>query len=306
MKLSVIEVHDLHKSFNGVQALNGFNLEIGDGVFGLIGPNGAGKTTLLRILLGLITPDSGNARVLGYDILDQSLEIRQNIGILHERTAFPEQTTPIHYLRNTVRLYGSDKDPEQLLASVNLTKQKNQKIEGLSAGMKQRLGLAQSLAGNPRLIILDEPTSNLDVASRDEVVDIIFNLYTTEGISFFVASHILSELERICHDVSFINEGVLLEQGSVRDIIATYTSNLLKISTTEPTLVSEYVTRIPGIVGTRTTGASQVVVRVEPSRKAESKKQIQEVLRNYNVPFYGISEDVGSLEDAFREIMRVR
>ena len=302
--MSVIEVHDLYKSFNAVQALNGLTLEIGQGVFGLIGPNGAGKTTLLRILLGLITPDSGNARVLGYDIQEQSLEIRKNIGILHERTAFPEQTTPLHYLRNTIRLYGSDKDPAQLLASVNLTKQENQKIKELSAGMRQRLGLAQSLAGNPRLIILDEPTSNLDVASRDEVVDIIFQLHTTEGISFFVASHILSELERICHNVGFINEGVLLEQGTVRDVITKHTSNLIKINTPEPTLVSQHVTGISGIVGTRITGANQVVVRVEPSRKAESKKQIQEVLKNDNIPFYGISEDIGSLEDAFREIMR--
>ena len=302
--MSVIEVHDLHKSFNGVQALNGLSLEIGEGVFGFIGPNGAGKTTLLRVLLGLITPDSGNAKVLGFDIQEQSLEIRKNIGILHERTTFPEQITPLHYLRNTIRLYGSDKDPAQLLASVNLTKQKNQKIKGLSAGMKQRLGLAQSLAGNPRLIILDEPTSNLDVASRDEVVDIIFNLHTTEGISFFVASHILSELERICQNVGFINEGVLLEQGTVRDVITKHTSNLIKINTPEPTLVSQHVTGISGIVGTRITGASQVVVRVEPSRKAESKKQIQEVLKNDNIPFYGISEDIGSLEDAFREIMR--
>jgi len=302
--MSVIEVHDLHKSFNGVQALNGLSLEIGEGVFGLIGPNGAGKTTLLRILLGLITPDSGNAKVLGFDIQEQSLEIRKNIGILHERTIFPEQTTPLHYLRNAIRLYGSDKDPEQLLASVELTKQKNQKIKELSAGMKQRLGLAQSLAGNPRLIILDEPTSNLDVASRDEVVDIIFQLHTTEGISFFVASHILSELERICHNVGFINEGVLLEQGSVRDMITKHTSNLLKINTPEPTLVSEHVNGISGIMGIRITGASQVVVRVEPSRKGECTKQIQTTLEHDNIPFYGISEDVGSLEEAFRDIMR--
>ena len=139
----VIQVTDLHKRFGQVRALDGLDLEVAPGIFGLIGPNGSGKTTLLRTLLGLICPDQGTASVLGHDIHKESLSIRKRIGVLHERPKYPGDMTAERYLTRVGKLYGTWREPDELLSFVGLSDASSRKIGNLSAGMHQRLVIAQ-------------------------------------------------------------------------------------------------------------------------------------------------------------------
>ncbi len=183
---SIISVSNVVKRFGSLYALDGVNIEVGHGVFGLVGPNGAGKTTLLRVLLGLIRANSGDVKVFGYDCYKNSLQIRRNVGVLHERPSYPQSLTTLEYLNIVLDIYDGDKTPEELLELVGLPNAQSRQIGNLSAGMHQRLGIAQALAGNPKLVFLDEPTSNLDVAGRDEIIQLIINLHRQLKVDFFI------------------------------------------------------------------------------------------------------------------------
>jgi ABC-2 type transport system ATP-binding protein len=163
MTKEILSVSDLTKRFGDIVALDRLTLSMRHGIFGLIGPNGAGKTTLLRVLLGLIKADGGEAKVLGLDINDESFDIRRRVGVLHEHPIYPPSLTAGRYLERVSRLYDAGRDPSELLELVGLLDAKQRKIGNLSAGMRQRLGVAQALIGKPELVFLDEPTSNLDI-----------------------------------------------------------------------------------------------------------------------------------------------
>ncbi|MHA2263756.1 MAG: ABC transporter ATP-binding protein, partial [Candidatus Thorarchaeota archaeon] len=163
LKPAVISASGLTKFFGTVLALDNFDLEVQPGIFGLIGPNGSGKTTLVRLLLDLIKPQLGSGRILGFDIQEDSLSLRRRIGILHEKVSFPKSMTVFRYLETVRKIYESDASSNDMLSKVGLRNVADRKIGNLSAGMSQRLGIAQALIGQPELVILDEPTSNLDV-----------------------------------------------------------------------------------------------------------------------------------------------
>ncbi len=183
---SLIRVEEVHKTFDDIKALDGISLEMKPCIFGLVGPNGAGKTTLLRILLGLIKPDKGKAQVLGHDVTDRLRPFLMRIRVLHERPYFPPLMTPIKYLEHVGHLYGAKIDPRELLSEVDLLHVANRRIGKFSAGMYRRLGIAQTLVGDPELVFLDEPTANLDVDGRDIMIRKIIQLHMNRGISFFI------------------------------------------------------------------------------------------------------------------------
>jgi ABC-2 type transport system ATP-binding protein len=217
------EFRNLEKSFNsGTKALNGLSFKIYKGTNGLIGPNGAGKTTAIKLSLGLIRADAGTAELFGFDCWKQSLEIRRRTGILYEKVAFYEHLSGIEHLRLMARLKGlSDplSESKRVLKLVELdTEAQDRRIGGYSAGMRQRIGLAHALLGNPELIILDEPTSNLDPLGRAKVIEII-NSLKKEGFSFLISSHILHELERVCDQFVLINKGSTIRNGTLNQLL---------------------------------------------------------------------------------------
>ncbi len=212
-----IEIKNLHKKYGKTPALRGVNLEIEPCIFGLLGPNGAGKTTLLKILLGLIKPDQGSAKIFGYDCLSQSLEIRKMLGYLGEDHRFYEYMKGKEYLEFIGLIKGLTKEKvklqtKEILEKVKLSEFGDKKIKEYSQGMKQRLGLAQALIGNPKVIILDEPTSNLDPIGRNDFLKIIKEIGEADT-TVVLSSHILGEVEQVCDSLVFLDKGQIVYQG---------------------------------------------------------------------------------------------
>ncbi|GBD90153.1 daunorubicin/doxorubicin resistance ATP-binding protein DrrA [bacterium BMS3Abin04] len=222
-----IEISNLTKVYNKkkneVRAINDLTLNISQGIiYGLLGPNGAGKTTLIKILLGIVHPTLGNAKVLGVDINDYS--VRRKIGYLPENHKFPQFLTAEGVMKYFAELSGVeitnlDKEIDRLLDLVNMSKWKKTKIKKFSKGMMQRLGLAQALISNPDLIFLDEPTDGVDPIGRKEIRDLLVKL-KNDGKTIFLNSHLLSEVELVSDRIAILNKGSLIKEGTVEEITA--------------------------------------------------------------------------------------
>ncbi|MCS7365891.1 MAG: ABC transporter ATP-binding protein [archaeon GB-1867-035] len=216
----LVVMERLYKNFDDVVALKNINLKLGKGIIGLIGPNGSGKTTLIRILLGLIKPTSGKAYCLGFDCWKESTKIRDKIGVMLERPIYPKSLSCRDYLHFIAEIRGLNysetiKQIEDVLSFVELEGEAHRKINTLSAGMQRRFSLACALMGDPKLLILDEPTANMDVDGRLRMLNKIKEIYYKKGISVIISSHILPELTKVCNYIVFMKSGVILDHGPV-------------------------------------------------------------------------------------------
>ena len=204
-----------------VRALNELSLSINKGtIFGLLGPNGAGKTTLVKLLLQIIFPTFGSAKMLGENI--NNYKLKKSIGYLPENHKYPSYLNGGEVLRFFGKLSGIDgkkldKKIDELLEIVKLSKWKKTKIKAYSKGMMQRLGLAQALINDPELIFLDEPTDGVDPIGRKEIRDILVELKSRQK-TIFLNSHLLSEVELITDRVGILNKGNLLREGTVKEL----------------------------------------------------------------------------------------
>ncbi|MBC7131394.1 ABC transporter ATP-binding protein, partial [Candidatus Bathyarchaeota archaeon] len=198
---TLITAEDLYKSYGRVEALKGLSLTLKEGsIMGLIGPNGAGKTTTIKIILGLLKPDKGKVSVLGENPWDNP-KIREEIGIIYEKAYFPPHHKVLDYLRRTCRIFGvKEQRALEVLELVGLDAY-DREIRGLSAGMLQKFAISHALIHHPRLIIADEPASNLDPEARTNLLDLILKLHKEEKTTFLISSHILPELSRVCDSV---------------------------------------------------------------------------------------------------------
>ncbi len=298
----VISIRELRKSYGNLQALDRLTLNIESGVTGLIGPNGAGKTTLIRTLLGLLRPDGGIARVLGHNVVTESIEVRRRVRVLHEKAYFPPSMTPSAFLKAANRFHGTDSDIYEILSRVGILHAADKQIRHLSAGMYQRLGFAQTLVGNPRLIFLDEPTSHLDVRGRDEVVSLIVKLHKEEDISFLISSHILSELERACHSVAFIKKGRLFDYGPVDKLIAKHTRNRYQIITSDAHQLSKHLKENANIEETLVLGVASLVVEGHSDLEGDIESLVRDIAVQQDIEIYKI-EPSRSLEEVYRKVI---
>jgi ABC-2 type transport system ATP-binding protein len=214
-----LEVAALAKRYGATHALRGVDLVVGEGeLVGLLGPNGAGKSTLVKSACGLVRPTSGTVSVCGAPAGSPSA--RRALGYLAELFRFPGWTTADELLVLHQRLAGSDggaAERAELLALVDLSDAATRRVETMSKGMQQRLGIAQALVGGPRLLLLDEPTSALDPVGRRIVRDLLEEL-RRRGVSVLLNTHLLSEVERVCDRVAIIDRGELLAEGRPDDL----------------------------------------------------------------------------------------
>lgn len=223
--MSLIATEGLTKRFGNVTAVSGLDLDVGPGVVGLIGANGAGKSTLIRLLLGLVPPTAGRASVLGLDVSVDGIAIRERVGYMPEHDCLPPDITATELVVHLARMSGlpataARERTADTLRHAGLYEERYRPIGGYSTGMKQRVKLAQALAHDPDLILLDEPTNGLDPAGRDEMLGLIARIGNEFGISVLVTSHLLGELERICDHVVVIDGGRLLRSSSTADMTA--------------------------------------------------------------------------------------
>jgi ABC-2 type transport system ATP-binding protein len=234
---TVIETTALSKVYPGnVTALDGLTVSFAPGVTGLIGANGAGKSTLIKILLGLLDPTQGMAKVLGLDCVKDGMRIRQLVGYMPEHDCLPPDVSATEFVTHMGRMSGIPAAPAreraaEALRHVGLHEERYRQIGTYSTGMKQRVKLAQALAGDPRLLLLDEPTNGLDPAGRNAMLELIAKIGEEFGISIVVASHLLGEIERICDSLVAIEAGKLLRADTIDSF--TKASQLLVVEVEE-------------------------------------------------------------------------
>lgn len=221
----VLEVNDLYKTLGKREIIKGISFSIKEGeIFGFLGPNGAGKTTTIKMLVGLISPNSGSIKVMGNDIQTNKVEALKNVGAVVETPELYTYLTGRQNLQQLARIQKSitEEDIENIAEIVGLKDRIDDKVKKYSLGMKQRLGLAEALIGKPKFIILDEPTNGLDPTGIIEFRNIIKKAAKETKTAVFISSHILSEIQKLCDTVAFINNG---EIQSIEAINGNYNEN---------------------------------------------------------------------------------
>ncbi|MFW5968451.1 MAG: ATP-binding cassette domain-containing protein [Persicimonas sp.] len=233
----LFELDNVQKLYGNLEALKGLTLRIEEGSVGLLGPNGAGKSTLIKVLLGLLEMSRGHASVLGHRVPDESHAIRQVVGYMPEDDCYLPYMTAVRYVSLMGELTGMPRAEafsraHQILYYVGLGEARYRKLSGFSAGMKQRVKLAQALVHGPKVVFLDEPTNGLDPTGRDEMLELIEDV-KARGINVVLSSHILGDVERVCESVIMLNEGKLVHCGSIDELLGERGKHIVDLQTKE-------------------------------------------------------------------------
>ena len=226
----ILEIKNLHKLFGDFKAVNNISLHVNKGdIYGFLGPNGAGKSTTLRMVLGLIKPSEGNIFINNENISGNNRKFLNDIGALIEKPDFYKNLSALDNLKILYKMSRLKNDQRifEVLNEVDLWEKRNQKVGGFSQGMKQRLGIAQTLLHEPSLIILDEPSNGLDPQGQADMRELILRINKEMQITVIISSHILSEIEKIANRMVVINNGEKILEGNVRELMS---KELLKVS----------------------------------------------------------------------------
>jgi ABC-type multidrug transport system ATPase subunit len=222
--MATIRIENLSKTYpNGVHALDNVSLEINNGMFGLLGPNGAGKSSLMRTLATLQEADSGTAMLDGIDMLNEPIEVRKLLGYLPQEFGVYPRVTAEQLLDHVAILKGISNGKERkelvkyLLQKVNLYDKRSKSVKGFSGGMKQRVGIAQALIGNPKLIIVDEPTAGLDPGERNRFHNLLADV--GEEVIVILSTHIVEDVRELCSEMAIMNLGRIVYKGSPFTVI---------------------------------------------------------------------------------------
>ncbi|EEL14199.1 ABC transporter-related protein [Bacillus cereus 95/8201] len=276
-----------------------FDVKQGE-VFGFLGPNGAGKTTTIRMLVGLIKETEGTISIGGYSIKENFREAMRQIGSIVENPELYTYLTGWENLKQFARMLGgiSDERIIEIAHMVHLDERIHDKVKTYSLGMKQRLGIAQALLGNPKLLILDEPTNGLDPAGIRELREFIHKLVKEENMSVFISSHLLSEVQMICDRVAIIHKGKMITVAKVEELIKTASDRVewivTPISKAKDMLVGAEEVREVSIEGDR------LLCRMHISSISNWNKTFVE----NGIDVHSVKELVFTLEDLFIELTR--
>jgi len=299
-----IETHGLTKDYGKVVAVKDLSISVKSGsVYGFLGPNGAGKSTTIHMLMGFIKPTVGNASVMGYDIGKQHYEIRKIVGYLPERPAFYDDMSGRGNLEYFGKLIGID-DVEgralELLRLVGLEGRGEDRVKTYSHGMRQRLGIAIALLGNPRLLILDEPTTGLDPQGSHDIRELIKKL-KGEDVTIFLSSHILHEVQEVSDFVGIIKDGRLIVEQPISDFLRSVEGGKSIVQVTASNLDDSHIEllkKMRGVCGvSRNDGRIEVVV--DDPALAED---INIALVSAGCRVRSLTEAMPTLEDAFLKV----
>jgi ABC-2 type transport system ATP-binding protein len=297
----LINTHNIVKAFGNTVALDKLDLQVPKGISGFIGRNGSGKTTTIGVLLGLLKPQSGEATIFGLDCWRDSFQIRKKLGVMHEINAYPGSFTSVRFLEHVAGFYGLTnprQKAKEIIHDVGLSGAENKPIKTFSAGMFRRLGLAQALISEPELVILDEPTANIDPSGRTFLLNKIAELHKEKDVSFFISTHILSDLERICEWLSIIDSGKIVDQGYVKDLANRYSANLFKIEVSQPKLLIEKIKTI-GSVESAWIEGGYIYCRVR--HPDEFYTEVPRIASRLNLQLKSLQRTIGTLEEIYEE-----
>lgn len=239
----MIEIHALTKTYGrgakAVHALNGITLELGAGMFGLLGPNGAGKTTLMRILAGIVNPTSGQVKIGGYDVTTEAgrVAIKSMLGYLPQELGLYPDLTARQFVDYMAILKGMADAAErrrrvaEMLDLVGLTEVADRKLKGFSGGMKRRVGIAQALVNNPRLLIVDEPTAGLDPEERIRFRNLLVGLAADRVV--LLSTHIVEDIGQTCRDMAVLARGQILFRGSPAELTQNAAGKVWTVTTAD-------------------------------------------------------------------------
>jgi ABC-2 type transport system ATP-binding protein len=298
-----VEARGLTKAFDGAPAVEGIDLSVPKGeVFGLVGPDGAGKTTTLRMICGVIPPDAGRARVLGFDVASEADEVHRRIGYVPQRFGLYPELTVDENLDFRAQAYGLTADRlrerrESLLTFTRLGRFRRRPAAQLSGGMKQKLALAAALIHEPEALFLDEPTTGVDPVSRGEFWQMLLSL-SSEGITVVLTTAYMDEAER-CGRVGLLHRGRMLLSGVPAEVKRTASLSLLQVACQPITRGREVVEKLPGVHWVEIFG-DRLHVAVERPGLAD---EIERALKSEGIACT-IRAIEPTMEDAFFELVR--
>lgn len=289
MPIPVLECKDLNKFLGKKHILKDVNLVLNEGdILGFIGPNGAGKTTTIKLILGLQTIDSGNVSINGYDIKKDFVKAIKNVGAIVENPDMYTYLSGYDNLKMSQRLYNIKEDRiKEVIKLVGLEKRIHDKVSKYSLGMRQRLGIANAILNNPKLLILDEPTNGLDPEGIKEIRTLLLKLAKTEKMAILVSSHILSELDSFCNKIAIIQNGKIIETNDISKIkeINNEEVYLFEVSSTNKLPIEKIII------------ISDTEFKIKTSK--ENIPDIINTLVKNNIKIYKVHEEQMSLEEVF-------
>lgn len=302
----MLKIHGLKKKFKNFQALNGLDMEIEEGaLYGFVGPNGAGKTTAIRIITGLLLPDEGTVEIAGKDAIREREKVKDEFGYVPDEFGMYDNLKVWEYMEFFASCYGitglvARERCMELLKQVKLDDRADAFVDSLSRGMKQRLCLARALIHDPKLLVLDEPTSGMDPRTRMEFKELLKEL-CAEGKTILVSSHILSELSQMCTDIGIIDAGKIVLSGNITEI-------LQKVNNSNPLLIKVYEHRDAAIallrkdpeVKTITIREDAIAVQFHGGQQDEA--ELLAMLVSAGIPVSGFIREQGDLESIFMQI----
>ncbi len=302
----IIEVKGLRKRFGKFEALKDVTFSLPRGsTAGFLGPNGSGKTTTIKVLVGLLRRDAGEVRVLGMDPWEQEVEVRSSLGVLHEVPIYPIKVTVKTLLKYLAKLRGYGMEEVERVAKLTgITGYLDKRVEALSRGYLQRLGLAQALLGDPEVLLLDEPTANLDPLARLEILKLIKLLKRELGVTILISSHILPELKEVCDYAIFIGGGVTLDWGPLDELAKRYgVISSYEVRARRSRELARHLISLDYVRGVEL-AREGVIVKVDGRMREELINELEKLRQAYGIT--GLNHHGSELGDMYERVLKAK
>lgn len=304
--MDAVKIENLSKGFGNLKVIDNLNMTVKENtVFGFIGKNGSGKTTTMKMILGFIKPDKGHVTVCGENVRYGNTQTNRFIGYLPDVPEFYNYMTPKQYLNLCGQITGLTqeriaKKTAELLPIVGLDGV-NRRIKGFSMGMKQRLGIAQALFNEPKLLICDEPTSALDPAGRREILNILKNVKEKTTVVF--STHILSDVEQICDTIGILNNGNIVLEGMLSDMKGNYRNERLSIELQNADKLAFFRSKLQELPEIKNIAVEGNIIQLTTSGATVTGKNIIKILAAEDIPLSKFEIMEPNLEQVFMEVV---
>lgn len=298
-----LEVNGLTKIYDQQRAVHNISFSVGKGeIVGFLGPNGAGKSTTMKVTTGYIPPTEGSVKVGGFDVVDDPMKVKMITGYLPEHNPLYLDLFVHEYLHFIGKVYGWSGDRlkkrvGEMIEMCGLTREQNKKIEALSKGYRQRVGLAQALIHDPEVLILDEPTSGLDPNQLIEIRKLISDVSRNKTVLF--STHIMQEVQALCDRVIVINKGEIVADDRLDNLMKKNKSNSVVVEFAGA-LPLTYLTALPGVKEVQEVGASSY--RIIAEENVDIRPEVFRLAADKNLSLVGLKQDDSSLESIFRSL----